>query len=118
MIVVVGILVVSIPLWLALSTVLRLTRTLGGIDGNGVGEAIADDPSLDLESLAKRLEGALPVPSPSALLSSCVREEERMKKLALAEEVAEIERAIGDGQRVPRVAASLARRAGCSRRRS
>lgn len=108
MIIVVGILVVSIPLWLALSTVLRLTRTLGGVDGNEVGDAIADDPSLDLESLTKALEAHAAGTIPQRLLSSCMREEEAMKKLALAEEVAEIERAIGEGQRVPRVAASLA----------
>ncbi|MGZ3420409.1 MAG: hypothetical protein ACXVEF_06910 [Polyangiales bacterium] len=108
MIVVVGLLVVSIPLWLALSTVLRLTRTLGGVDGSAVGDAIAGDPSIDLEKLTKRLEVEASGSIPQRLLSSCVREEDRTKKLALAEEVAEIERAIGEGQRVPRVAASLA----------
>lgn len=112
MILVLGLLVVSIPVLLAVRTVARLVRTLGAIDASEIGAAIERAPELDLASLARELEVAGPGSIPQRLLSTALAESETptplARKLALAEEVAEIEREVSGDVRVPRVAASLA----------
>jgi len=109
-IVLIGLLVVSVPLALAIRTVARLVRTLGAIDAGALA-AIVDE--CDLEVLTARVEREAPGSIAQRVLTTAVRPiEDRntplQRQLALAEEVADIERGVVSDVRVPRVAASLA----------
>lgn len=111
----VGFLVVSIPLALATRTVFRLVRTLGALDGAAIGDTIEKQPALDLELLLTRVRlsapGSLVDRVLHAALHGAYADETSTpyaKQLALAEEVADIERRVVADMRVPRVAASLA----------
>lgn len=112
MLLLVGLAVISVPLALSLATVLRIVRRLGGVDAAALGEAIAADPDFDLEALTERLERDAQGSIAQRVLSIAMRPEPAtpplQRKLALTEEVADIERGIVADVRVPRVAASLA----------
>jgi hypothetical protein len=108
----VGLLVVSLPLLLATRTVARLVRTLGAVDAAAIGDVIEGDPTIDLEALLTRVRTHAPGSMAERVLSAALHAEDAetplAKKLALAEEVADIERRVVADLRVPRVAASLA----------
>jgi hypothetical protein len=110
LIVLVGLLVVSIPVGLAVRTVMRLVRTLGAVDAGAIGELL-DHPSCDLDALTAHVERAAPGSIAQRVLTVVRPSDDRatllQRKLALAEEVADIERGIVSDMRVPRVAASL-----------
>lgn len=112
LILVVGLLVVSLPLALATRTVIRLVRTLGAVDASAIGVAIEKNPTIDLEALLARVRAFAPGSMVERVLDAALHAEDATtplaKKLALAEEVAEIERRVVSDMRVPRVAASLA----------
>ena len=112
LILVVGLLVVSLPLALATRTVMRLVRTLGAVDASTIGVAIEDNPTIDLEALLARVRAFAPGSMVERVLDAALHAEDATtplaKKLALAEEVADIERRVVSDMRVPRVAASLA----------
>ncbi len=110
MLLLVGFLVVSIPLGLALRTVMRLVRTLGAVDAGAIGDVVAE---ADLEALTERVEREAPNSIAQRVLTTAVRASEGretplQRQYALVEEVADIERGIVSDMRVPRVAASLA----------
>ncbi len=117
LLVLVGLLVIAIPVALAARTVARVVRVLGGVDAHAIAAAVeADD--VELDALATALERDAPGSVAQRLVSSVTRdspaepgEKERPlleRKLALGEEVADIERSLAEDARVPRVAASLA----------
>ncbi len=112
MLLLVGLLVVSLPLLLATRTVVRLVRTLGAVDASAIGEVIERDPQLDLEALLLRVRQYAPGSMAERVLHAALHAEDATtplaRKLALAEEVADIERRVVADLRVPRVAASLA----------
>lgn len=112
MLLLVGLLVVSLPLLLATRTVARLVRTLGAVDASAIGDVIERDPSIDLEALWSRVREHAPGSMAERVLDAALHAEDATtplaRKLALAEEVAEIERGVIADLRVPRVAASLA----------
>jgi hypothetical protein len=114
LLVLIGLAIVSVPLALSIRTVLRLARTLGGINGATIAAAIDRDPALDLDrladDLARNARGSIPQRLVDAALHGHDDEPATplQRKLALAEEVAEIERSVTSDLRVPRVAASLA----------
>jgi len=126
LIVLVGMVIVSIPIALAVRTVLRLTRGLGSADASQVGALVAQDRALDLEALAQLLSREAPGSIPQRLLAAVTdrgavvdpedsakgERSELARRLALAEAVADVERDVIDDVRVPRVAASLATTSG------
>lgn len=108
-----GLAIVSIPISIALRTVIRLVRRLGAVDASAFAAALEADPSLDLARLARGLAGAAPGSIAERLVSTVVAAEAAettplARKLALAEAVADIEREMMEDSRTPRVAASLA----------
>ena len=89
---------------------MRLVRTLGALDGRAIGGVVGE---CDLEELTARAERDAPGSLAQRVLTVAVRPDEDrptplQRQLALAEEVADIERRIVSDMRVPRVAASLA----------
>lgn len=107
----VGVLVVSFPLALAARTVARLVRVLGAVDASAIGQAIHRDPALDLDALAQALARTARGSVAERLLRNAVARDHGSllsRRLSLGEEVADIERELGQDVRVPRVAASLA----------
>lgn len=112
MLLLVGLAVISVPLAIALATVLRIVRRLGAVDSGEIGAAIEADPTLDLERLTVRLEEEAKGSIAQRVLTVAMHSERDapplQRKLALAEEVADIERGVVGDVRVPRVAASLA----------
>ncbi|MBI2391153.1 MAG: hypothetical protein HYV09_16300 [Deltaproteobacteria bacterium] len=108
----VGVVVIAVPVTLALTTVVRLVRALGAIDASAVGAAIASRPDLDLEKLADQLDRGAAGSIAQRIVSVATHPESGatplQRRLALAEEVADIERRVVADVRVPRVAASLA----------
>lgn len=112
MLLLVGLAVISVPLALSLVTVLRIVRRLGGVDAGEIGAAIEADPELDLLRLTEKLEHDAKGSIAQRVLTVAMRPEQDatplQRKLALAEEVADIERGVVGDVRVPRVAASLA----------
>lgn len=112
MLLLVGLAVISVPLVLSLATVLRIVRRLGAVDAGEIGAAIEAHPELDLERLKERLDRDAEGSIAQRVLSVALRPESEAtlleRKIALAEEVADIERGIVGDMRVPRVAASLA----------
>jgi hypothetical protein len=107
-----GLAVISVPLALSLATVLRVVRRLGAVDASAIGAALEAEPLLDLGALAQVLEREAPGSVADRVLRVAVHPEPGaslvQRRLALAEEVADIERGIVGDVRVPRVAASLA----------
>jgi hypothetical protein len=119
LIVLVGLVIVSIPVALAVRTVRRLTQRLGGADAVQVGALVARNGGIDLDALAETLAREAPGSIPQRLLAAVTQPAERdadrtelARRLALAEAVAEVEREVVDDIRVPRVAASLATTSG------
>ncbi len=112
LLVVLGVLVVAIPISLAARTVLRLTRALGSVDATLVAERFGEQPALDAAKLRALLVQHAPESIPRKLLDAVIDDDEKKtllaKQLALAEAVADVERAVIDDIRVPRIAASLA----------
>lgn len=105
----VGLVVISVPVILALRTALRLTRTIGAVDAHEIANAIRRTPDFDLRALGERLDRQAAGSIAQRLVAVVLGDEPLpARKLALAEEVAEIERSIEGDMRVPRVAASLA----------
>lgn len=93
----------------------RLVRTLGAVDASTIGATIEREPNLDLEVLFARVRTSAPGSVADRVLCAALHgpyEEESTtpyaRQLALAEEVADIERRVVADMRVPRVAASLA----------
>ncbi len=108
-----GLAIVSVPITIAMRTVLRLVRTLGAVDATAFAAALEADPSLELPRLSRALGETAPGSVAERLVSTVVQAEETeqsplARKLALAEAVADIEREMMDDARTPRVAASLA----------
>jgi hypothetical protein len=108
-----GLLIVSVPIAIAMRTTIRLTRTLGGADAGAVADAIAARPDADLPKLADALAREAPGSIAERLVRTVVTAEASeptplLRKLALAEAVADVEREMADDARTPRVAASLA----------
>lgn len=109
----VGLGVVSVPVALATRATLRLVRGLGAIDVELVGRAVRAHPDK-----VGALAAAIGAESPQSLvgrLALAARAEVDarhdpllQRKLALSEAVSDVERAVAQDARVPRVAASLA----------
>ena len=107
----VGVVIVAIPIALSFRTVMRLTRGLGAVDAAQVGAYVEQHPDDDLARLARMLETEAPGSIAHRLVTAVTDTDATtplMRRLALAEAVADIERAVIDDVRVPRVAASLA----------
>jgi hypothetical protein len=131
LIVVIGVVIIGAPLLFAARTVILLLRALGAIDGVAIAEAITADEALDLARLARLLHARASGSVPARLLAAVtadlrengaayreppaseqVGSSALARRLALAEEVAEIERQITSDVRVPRVAARLSTNGG------
>ena len=108
----VGLAIIAVPLALSVSTVLRIVRRLGSVDAGALGEAIEAHPELDLTKLEAALDRDAQGSIAQRVLKVAMHGEPDatplQRRLALAEEVADIERGVVGDVRVPRVAASLA----------
>ncbi len=114
MLILLGVLIVSLPISLALRTVLRLVRVLGGADAAEVAVIVSASPDVDLAPIAEAVRREAPGSIPDRLLTAVTTGDDRAlaRRLSLAEAVADIERSVVDDVRVPRVAASLATTSG------
>ena len=114
LILVVGITIIAVPIALALRTLLRVTKRLGGVDAIWIGTWISEHPARDLAAVANALQRLSPGSISERLLTAVAEKHDSAlaQQLALAEAVADIERDVADDVRVPRVAASLATTSG------
>lgn len=110
---VLGLLVVSIPVALAARSTLRLVRGLGAIDTSAVVRGLKKNPAA-LPALAAEVEKSAPDSLVGRLVGAILlpvdprHDAALQRRLALSEAVSDVERAVSQDARVPRVAASLA----------